>query len=175
MWIYRQWRLSQGLLYTALPGRLFACATGYKILLEILVRGVAVAAVLLRLIRDILPAGLPGADTLHLDGLSLTLSTCAAGAAALVFGAWPAWAVTRKLQGVALGSRAYDSRRPGIASVVWRSRTLLVVLQSGFSAFFLTSAALLSVSLGKLLAVDPGFAQSRRIVLTIQPAGQFKI
>jgi ABC-type antimicrobial peptide transport system permease subunit len=133
--------------------------------------GVAVAAVLLRLMRDILPAGLPGVETLHVDGRLLMFAACAAGAAALTFGVWPAWAITRKLQGVVLGSRRYDPRRSGVVSMLWRSRTLLVVLQSALAAFFLTAAALLSVSLWKLLAVDPGFALSRRIVLTIQPAG----
>lgn len=134
--------------------------------------GIAVAVLLLRLIRGILPAGLPGVDTLHLDGSLLTFVACTSGVSALVFGAWPAWAVTSKLQRVTLGIGRYDSQRSGVASIMWRSRALLVGLQTAFSGFFLTAAVLLSVSLWKLLAADPGFEQSHRIVLAVQPADQ---
>jgi putative ABC transport system permease protein len=134
--------------------------------------GVVVAAFLLRLIRDILPSGLPGMDTLQVDGTLLTFAACTAGASALVFGGWPAWVVTTQLQRIVLGNARSDSRASGIASIMWRSRAALVTLQTLFSAVFLTGAVLLSVGLWKLLAVDPGFEQSRRIVLAIRPSGE---
>jgi putative ABC transport system permease protein len=132
--------------------------------------GIAVSTLLLHLMRSILPPGLPGVTSLHVDSSVLLFAVSIATGAALIFGAWPAWAVTSKLQRLLPAGDRYDPRRSNVATLLWRSRTLLVMTQAFFAALFLTVAVLLSVSLWNLLAVNPGYAVSHRMVLSMQPA-----
>jgi predicted permease len=134
--------------------------------------GVALAALLLRVMRHLLPAGLPGVETLQVNAPLLGIAAALAAVCALFFGIWPAWAVTGRLQRIQPSGDRVGAERTGIAAQLWRSRTTLVVLQTAFSALFLTVAVLLAVNLWKLLSVDPGYAQTHRIVLTMKPASK---
>jgi predicted permease len=131
--------------------------------------GMAVTVILLRVMRHLLPAGLPGVDALHADSTLLGFAAATSAVSALFFGIWPAWAVTRKLQSIQPSGQRGDSQRTSIAAQLWRSRASLVVLQTFISALFLTVAVLLAVNLWKLVSVDPGYAQTHRIVLTMKP------
>ncbi|MBL8961234.1 MAG: ABC transporter permease [Gemmatimonadetes bacterium] len=115
--------------------------------------------------------GAVGFDQVHLDGRALMFTLLVTLGAAVLFGLVPAWRATRStltsdLRDGAAGSGA--ARRTGL------SRRLLVVTEVALAVVLLATSGLMIRSLGKLLAVDPGFDATNVLTLRLSlPPGTF--
>jgi len=115
--------------------------------------------------------GLIGFDGVRLDARALAFTLATTLVVATLFGLVPAWRATRTsltgdLRDGASGSGA--ARRSGV------SRRLLVVAEVALAVVLLASSGLMIRSLGKLLAVNPGFDAGNVLTLRLSlPPGTF--
>jgi len=115
--------------------------------------------------------GAVGFESVRLDARALAFTGAITLLVAFLFGLVPAWRATRSslvgdLRDGASGSGA--ARRTGI------SRRLLVVTEVALAVVLLASSGLMVRSLGKLLAVDPGFDAGGILTLRLAlPPGSF--
>ena len=116
--------------------------------------GIAVAYVALDVMLAAVPVDLPRIDEIGLDGQILAFGLMLTAATGVLFGALPAWRLTRidpqsALQ--AAGARTTEGRRTS------RLRGALVSLEVGLSAVLLITAGLLTTSFFRLIGVETGF------------------
>ncbi|HUR20515.1 MAG TPA: ADOP family duplicated permease [Vicinamibacterales bacterium] len=116
---------------------------------------------LLRWLRAVLPVAVSLPDaTLDWRVLLGTIAFCLL--ATLIFGAWPAWAQTRRAAAVDLKRQAGDERGVRIGSV-------LVIGQIALSLLLLSSGGLFMMSVIKAATADPGFRLDDGVLVQIDP------
>ncbi|MCI0432738.1 MAG: ABC transporter permease [Gemmatimonadetes bacterium] len=117
--------------------------------------GVVIARLGLNGLLAMLPADLPRAREVGVDGTVLGLAVVIAAAVGIVFGLVPAWQARRvDLQG-ALKSESDRSGTPGRSRQV--ARSTLVVMEVAISVMLVVAAGLLVRTVSALRDVDPGF------------------
>jgi len=129
--------------------------------------GLALGWVALPALVSRLPRGLPRVSAIHLDFGVLSVVTLIIVALAIVLGLVPARGAHRRA--------IFDGALRGAARVGatshHRTRALLVVSEVALAVLLFASAALLSRSLTRLLAVDPGFDPANVVTLNIVSSG----
>ena len=138
------------------------------------VMGLATVALALPGLRAVLPAGLPGVDTIRLDGLTL-VGVCAAVAfSTLLAGFVPAWLSVRA------GVRAPidDTRTATLPVAGLRLRMALLGVQFALVSALLITGGMLVRSFWNIMHVDKGFVAGGNVhvaqVLLMNPAYQYK-
>jgi predicted permease len=114
--------------------------------------GLAVASGVVRAVRAMAPATLPRLDQAALDAPVLVFATAIAVSAALVFGAWPAFQVSRAGVADVLAEAAR-----GATSSRTTARRVLVAAQVAIAVVLLVGAGLLLKSFSRLRTVPTGF------------------
>jgi len=123
------------------------------------------------LLQDVLlglaPAGLPRADGIHMNGITITFALGVTLFSGLVFGLFPAWRASRidLALGLAGGRGSSGSRRALLP------QQLLVSAQVAVSVVLMVAATLLVNSFSKLNGVDRGFDATSVVVATVGPTG----
>jgi predicted permease len=125
--------------------------------------GAGIAFGALPAVRAFGPASLPGLASARIDGFVLLFALAASVGTGIAFGMAPALQARRLSQPAAL--RASRGSSPDRSS--HRLRRALVVLQLGVALPVLAGAALLVVSLRKVLGVEPGFDPSHVLSLEV--------
>jgi putative ABC transport system permease protein len=126
--------------------------------------GVAVAALAVRALVALSPAGLPRAHAIAVDGAALLFALAVSTGVALAVGLMPAFAATRG------GLREAVGRGP--APIHHGSgRDALVVAQVMLALVLLVGSGLLFRSVRRLLAVDAGFEPAGMVTMQIQASG----
>jgi predicted permease len=128
--------------------------------------GIAVAAAGLRVIVAWLPADVPRASEIQLDGPVLLAAVGLTLAAGLFFGVVPA------IRASARSGTASSLRAVGTARLQWRERRLaraFAIAELALAVVLVVSAALLARSLANLMAVDPGFQPAPLVTATVAP------
>lgn len=129
------------------------------------VLGVGLAAVAIELLPSLAADTLPRVGEVVIDGRALTFALAASLLTGLLFGALPAFRVTRASGPAVLkqgGQRSVADR-----SSRWQS--LIVVGETAAALVLLVGAVLLLRSLGALLDVDPGFRPERLLSVRLSP------
>lgn len=131
--------------------------------------GVLFAVWCVRLIVATTTLDLPRLHEVRLDSNVLVFAFCLTLLTGLLFGALPAWQLTRNDPQEALraGSHTVTEARRGL-----RLREGLIGLEVGLSAVLLIVAGLLATSLTRLLEVDKGFDAGRVLTADIGPDGR---
>jgi putative ABC transport system permease protein len=127
--------------------------------------GVLVAAVAIRGIRRMLPAGaIARAGDIHLDWSVLAFAIVLSILSALLFGLWPALRSSAFSLNAVLrdGGRAQSG---GVKSQ--RARKSLVIAEVALAVVLVISAGLVVQSLERLLRVDPGFRPEHAVTAQI--------
>ena len=99
-----------------------------------------------------LPAALPRADEIHVDGRVLLFTFAASLLAAFLFGLIPMWKTAR----TEIQETLKESGRGG-SGARHRAQGVIVAVEMALALVLLTGAGLMIRSLGKLWNVDPGF------------------
>ncbi len=130
-----------------------------ELLIESLILGAVGGAIgllagswLIKVLVQLLPAGLPRADSVGVDGTVATVSVVASLATGVLFGLLPAWQASRTDAVSALkeaGGERGTARAP--------ARSVLVVAEVALTLVLLVSAGLLANSFLRLQRVKPGF------------------
>src|SRR6185312_13390901 len=125
--------------------------------------GILFAGWIVHLLVTTTTLDIPRLDEVGLDASVLLFAFCLTVLTGLVFGALPAWRLTRNDPQEALRARSHTvtEGRRGL-----RLREGLISLEVGLSAALLIVAGLLAGSLARLLQVDKGFAADH--VLTVE-------
>jgi len=128
--------------------------------------GYAIAAIGVRALVALAPAGLPRADAIRLDGPVLAFALVITVIASLTVGLVPALqAVRADLRGGAdAGARSTPRARHAL-------RRSLVVAEVALALTLLVGAGLLLRSLERLFAVPPGFDPSHLLTMQVQIVG----
>ena len=128
--------------------------------------GLAVAALGVRALVALSPAGLPRADAIGLDGTVFLIGAGITTLVGLAVGMAPALNAARADPQAELqrgSSRAAGGHR--------RARGALVISEVALALVLLVGSGLLLRSLSRLLAVDVGFDQSSMLTMQVQLAG----
>ena len=130
-----------------------------ELLIESLILGAVGGAIgllagswLIKVLVQLLPAGLPRADSVGVDGTVAIVSVVASLATGVLFGLLPAWQASRTDAVSALkeaGGERGTARAP--------ARSVLVVAEVALTLVLLVSAGLLANSFLRLQRVKPGF------------------
>lgn len=112
------------------------------------------------------PDRIPGIGAARVDGRVLLASFVAAGATGILFGIAPA--LTLSTAGPASLLRGATTLRGG-----GRLQRTMIAVELALSVVLLVGAGLLSRSLQKLSAVDPGFRTDRLLALQIRGRGEY--
>jgi putative ABC transport system permease protein len=123
--------------------------------------GTALALAGTKLLVASAPQQIPGIRSVHVDARVLVASLLIAGGVGIVVGIFPALTMSR--QGATLGLRGGGQSAAGRG----RLQRLLVSMELALSVVMLVSASLLSRSLSKLSAVDPGFRPDGLIAIDL--------
>ena len=128
--------------------------------------GVIVAEVGVRALIAMSPPGLPRLHAIGVNGPVLAFTLAVTLVVGLLFGLAPAIhaARTNLQHGIQRGAR----RTAGTARI---TRAMLVVSEVALALMLLVGAGLLMRSLGRLLAVTPGFDPTRLLTMQIQTSG----
>ena len=118
------------------------------------VAGLALGAALVHAAPKLMPVEIPRAESAAVDGRALLFGLIVALVTGLVFGAFPAWRVSRSAPQV--GLRA-DSRTVSGAGRQHRLHSGLVIAQTAIGVVLLIGSGLLVRSFIRILNVDPGF------------------
>ncbi len=130
--------------------------------------GLLLAAVLLKLVPRLAPAGFPRLDDVRVDGVLLACAVVTTLFTAVAAGLVPArrgagFSLVESLRGgdgaTAGGFRGTRARR---------ARDLLLVSESAFAVLLLVAAALLARSFVRLVQVDPGYTADHVLTARIQ-------
>ena len=114
--------------------------------------GLGVAWIGLELLAEHSPVSLPRLDGASVDLQFVLLAIATAAVALLMFAAWPAVIAARpNLQAVLRSTRQSSSRR------ITRVREGMLAGQVALALVLVAGAGLMSRTVGRLLAVDPGF------------------
>jgi len=107
-------------------------------------------------------AELPRAQAIRVDLAVLGFAVAVSVAAGLAFGLLPALRASNRLeQSLRAGSRA------AVGGTGQRLRSALVVAEVALAVVLVTGAALAAKSLGRLVAIDPGFNADNVLVVTL--------
>jgi putative ABC transport system permease protein len=137
-------------------GRLLRLMLGESLLLGLAggACGLVTAAWSMDLLRAMLPANVPRAADIRIDGGVIAFALIVSAAAAILFGMLPAWRASRfdVIEALKAGSRSHTAgkRSRGIEAA-------LVVSEVSLSLVLLAGAGLLLNSFSRLRSVDPGF------------------
>jgi predicted permease len=126
------------------------------------VLGIATAWVGLRTLLTLAPATLPRVDEVHVDGTVLLFGAVLSLIASVLLGALPAWRISG---GLPEGQLQDATVRTTSSGAVRRLRDLLIAFEVATSSLLLIVAALLSVSLYRVLSVEPGFKPDRAMAV----------
>lgn len=115
--------------------------------------------------------GAVGFEAVRLDARALAFTAAITLVVATLFGLVPAWRATSSSLAADLRDGASGS---GAARRTGASRRLLVVVEVALAVVLLASSGLMIRSLGKLLAVNPGFDATNVLTLRLSlPPGSF--
>lgn len=128
--------------------------------------GLGVAALGVRALVALSPGGLPGADTIAVDGMVFLIGAAVTALVGLVVGVAPALSAARSDP---QGELQRGSTRT--AGGHRRARGALVISEVALALVLLVGSGLLLRSLSRLLAVDVGFDQSPMLTMQVQLAG----
>jgi len=130
--------------------------------------GVLFAGLLVQMLAVTTTVDIPRLDEVRLDARVVVFAFVLTGITGLVFGALPAWRLTRNDPQEALrtGSHAVTEGRRGL-----RLREGLIGLEVALSAALLIIAGLLGTSLDRLLHVDKGFDAAHVLTVDIRLVG----
>ena len=128
--------------------------------------GMLVAAAGVRTLAAMSPPGLPRVAAMEIDGAAFVFGFVLAAGMALAVGLAPALQGARADQHVAL--QGTSRRTTGSHG---RTRGALVVAEVALAVVLLVSSGLLLRSIGRLLAVDPGFEPSNLLTVQVQTSG----
>ena len=130
--------------------------------------GILLASWSIRILVATTTLDIPRLDELRVDSTVIVFAFCLTVLTALMFGALPAWRLTRTDPQEALraGSHTVTEGRRGL-----RLRQSLIGLEVALSAALLIVAGLLSGSLTRLLQVDKGFDAGRVLTVDVRLAG----
>ncbi|MEZ5317788.1 MAG: ABC transporter permease [Vicinamibacterales bacterium] len=130
--------------------------------------GLAVAGLAVRFILAMPAANLPRAQTIGLDGTVFAFNGLLVVITGLVVGLLPA----RRSARASLAGTLKEGGRAGGGSARRRTRSALVVAEVALATVLLVGAGLLVRSVGRMLAVDPGFRADQVITgrLTLDPS-----
>jgi putative ABC transport system permease protein len=133
------------------------------------VLGVLLAEGVVRILLASATLDIPRLQDVRLDSTVLAVSIAITLLTGLLFGALPAWRLTRSDPQEALraGSHTVTEGRQGL-----RLREGLISLEVGLSVALLVVAGLLTASLTRLAHVDKGFDPQRVLALDIRLSGQ---
>ncbi|WP_031496392.1 ABC transporter permease [Bryobacter aggregatus] len=128
--------------------------------------GILLARWSLRILVATTTLDIPRLDEIRVDSTVLFFALCLTLLAVVVFGALPAWRLTRADPQEALraGGRSATEGRHGL-----RLREGLISIEVALSAALLIVAGLLTGSLTRLLQVDKGFDMERVLTVDVQP------
>jgi len=128
--------------------------------------GVALTALSLPVLLRLLPATLPRAQDIGVDGRLLAFGLLVTGATSLLVGVLPALQVGRTAP-----RQTMDAHARGLSGGVTgqRVRSALVVTEVAMAFLLLAAAALLGTSFSRLWAVDRGFDTEGLVALTVVP------
>jgi putative ABC transport system permease protein len=118
------------------------------------VAGMAAAVGLVRALVALAPAAIPRISEAAIDGRTAIAAAVLAIATPLVFGLWPALAMSRTAPRESLA----DGGRLGTRAGTGRARQALVAVEIAVALLVVTAAGLLGRSLLGLLRIDPGFS-----------------
>jgi putative ABC transport system permease protein len=122
--------------------------------------GLGVAAVLLDLLRALLPADLPRLDEVTIDASVLAFTMLVSLAAGVLFGLVPALQLAGR---TTVGAMREGARGTGRH----RLRGALVISELALAVVLLTGAGLLLKSFSRLQQVDPGFQTARLVTFRV--------
>jgi putative ABC transport system permease protein len=128
--------------------------------------GAGLAAGLVRLVRSYGPASLPRLATVGVDWTVLGFAAATGLAAGLAFGIGPALWATRQ------GDRSWRSAGRIAGRERHLGRRALVVAEMAIALTLVVGAGLLVRSMGKLLAVNPGFEPDRLLTMNLGLVGR---
>ena len=131
--------------------------------------GIAIAAVGVRVLVSLLPAGFPRAETIHLNGAVFAFTLLITLATGLLFGLAPAWQAAR--------ADLHDSLRDGGRGATAsghrvRLRSVLLVGEVALACILLIGAGLMLRSFVHLLRTDPGFRAEHLLTATVSLPGK---
>lgn len=126
--------------------------------------GVWIGALALRGFIYLAPASIPRVDEVHIDGRVLAFAVVLTVATGILFGALPAWRVSR--------SQPIDALKTGALSTTESRRTRrlresLIGFEVGLTTLLLILAGLLSASLAQLLRVHAGFNRQNALLASV--------
>jgi putative ABC transport system permease protein len=130
--------------------------------------GILLASWIVQLLVATTTLDIPRLEEVRLDSSVLVFAFCVTLLTGLMFGALPAWRLTRNDPQEALraGSHTVTEGRRGL-----RLREGLISLEVGLSTALLIVASLLGASLTRLLQVDKGFDADRVLTVDVGLAG----
>jgi putative ABC transport system permease protein len=130
--------------------------------------GILFASWLLQFLLAATTLDIPRLEEVRLDSRVLMFSFCLTVLTGFLFGALPAWRLTRSdpQEVLRAGSHTVTEGRGGL-----RLRQVLISLEVGLSAALLIVAGLLTISLTRLLQVDKGFDAHQVITVDIRLSG----
>ena len=126
--------------------------------------GVWIGALALRGFIYLAPASIPRVDEVHIDGRVLAFALVLTVATGILFGALPAWRVSR--------SQPIDALKTGALSTTESRRTRrlresLIGFEVGLTTLLLILAGLLIASLAQLLRVHAGFNRQNALLASV--------
>ena len=140
-------------------------ATRFEIMRQVLVEsvvlslcggalGIALSVILLKTMLRFVPQNLPRLEQIAVDGRVLLFAALASILTGVLFGALPAWRMSRLDPALALreGTRSVTSGRGQ-----HRLNSVLVIMETAIGSVLLVGAGLLIRSFIQVLNVDPGF------------------
>jgi len=131
--------------------------------------GVAAARFLIGAIVALMPAWIPHVGEISIDARTLAVAACAAVAAGLAVGLFPAIQATRP----GLTGDLNQGGRGSTSGATWTRRSLVVV-EVALSVVLLVSAGLMIRTFVALRPVDPGFQTANRTVAEMLFDGEWK-
>jgi predicted permease len=117
------------------------------------------------LMRILLPAGIPRADSIRLDGGVIAFGLAVSAAAGILFGFLPAWRASAVNVNEALKSA---SRCATVGRRTQLMQAALVVSEACLSLVLVAGAGLLARSFWNLRSVDPGFRAEHVLAVDMQ-------
>ena len=130
--------------------------------------GALLAWSLTRTLVSMAPARIPGIDSASVDLRALVFATTCAVLAGVLFGLAPALSMARQSESSLLRVGTGQSARQGRRLQRW-----LVTTEIALSFVLLVGAALLSRSLARLSAVDPGFTAQHLVTVKVSEPRAF--
>jgi putative ABC transport system permease protein len=167
--VQRQGEIAMRIALGAPPRRVRRQLVTESLLLAILggIAGMFVTEFGIRLLLALSPSGLPRMNDIRLNTAVFVFAFGVTLLVGLVVGLIPSWQVSREdLQ----SSLQEGSQR--VAGSHQRIRQSFVVVEVGLALLLLVSTGLLFQSIGRLLAVPPGFDASHVITLQVQTNGR---